>query len=283
MTGLIQAAYHRMNQDHTPMGHSFGGLEHSSFTEVISMVAEPLILLGSYAATVPYQLLKMRETYRNMRTYKVGDPRRIQDPRLTMARRGLSATGGILGTIGCVLGSGIYFAAGGSLKVATGVICLFTNARLFYQGCKQEKAAKGNKEALRVAQYNKAKGASGFLSSAVYIGYFILTLVAGLCPPVLALGALALGLSLLCAYLEKEGTMEKLYRAKDIIEKEGFHNWYTGNYDNSFDAPIDEDLLDDDKPEIFARQLNQMFEPLMEKPYIHIGMTTYFSSTDDPI
>lgn len=184
--------------------------------ETISRVVSPLFLFGSFALTVPYQLSQIAVVVKNMRTYEAGDSRRIKDPKTIILRRSLSAVGGVVGAIGCLLGTGIFFAVGGSLKIATGVMCLYTNARLFYEGYTEEQSLLKNgiydQKALQKAHYKKIKGAAGFVSSAAFITYFSLTIAAGICPPVMAFGVCVVALSLLCAYLEKQGSQESYYR-----------------------------------------------------------------------
>lgn len=206
-----------------------------SVAEKISHLSGPLFLLGSFALTIPYQLYQIKVVLKNMQAYKVGDPKRIKDPKTIIMRRGLSALGGVLGTIGCVLGTGIFYAVGGCLKVATGVMCLYTNTRLYFEGCREEgrllKKRHPERRALETARYKKLKGIAGFISSGTYIGYFVLTLLAGMCPPVATLGLLSFGLSLICAGLEAESSQEKYYNTKKIIDKVGWKNWARGNYD----------------------------------------------------
>ena len=176
----------------------------------------------------------MKVIVQNMRqNYSLDDPRRIKDPKTILARRALSVLGGVLGAIACVLGTGLFHLSGGAFKVAAGAMCLYTNARLYWEGWKEEqeliRSGCTDPQKLQNAQYKKIKGAAGFASSFTYIGYFALAVAVGVCPPIILLGVLAGAMSIGCFFLEQPGAQEKFYKAKADIERIGVINWIRGN------------------------------------------------------
>jgi hypothetical protein len=267
---VVNSIFGAMSQDQIPFVEQIKEAGELPTLSAIAASVDPIFLLLSFAATVPYQLKQIKVVYDNMRKYEVGDPLRFKDPKTIIARRALSAFGGVLGTIGVVLGSGIFYAVGGVLKVATGVMCLYTNGRLYYEGYKEEqkllKEGYTDQKLLENARYKMLKGKAGFVSSAVYIGYFASAIAVGTCPPVILLGVFAGLISIACALLEQEGSQEKYYILKQnlsekvdnalkLIESkvDGWKDWVNKNYDKQMKMLILEDTMNVIESELLLR------------------------------